>query len=84
MPPLDRLVVTVPFGSNLPGPPLYSYAPVPTYTDTNVPEMTAQQAEAVAKGENDREKIWKTLDQEKYRIRRRMKEKYSTLFDPSK
>ncbi len=64
--------------------PFNSYLPAPAYTDTNVPEMAAQQAEAVAKGESDRDKIWKTLDQEKYRIRRRMREKYNTLFDPSK
>jgi hypothetical protein len=55
-----------------------------SYTDTNVPEMAAKQQEAVAQGESDRQKIWKTLDQEKYRIRRRMAEKYGTLFEPPK
>jgi hypothetical protein len=56
----------------------------PTYTETNIPEMAAHQRDAVAQGESDREKIWKSLDQEKYRIRRRMVEKYGTSFSPSR
>jgi hypothetical protein len=64
--------------------PLNYGVAAPTYTDTNIPEMTAKQQEAVAQGESDRENIWKTLDQEKYRIRRRMAEKYGPSFSPSK
>jgi hypothetical protein len=58
--------------------------PVPTYTDTNVPEMTAKQKEAVARDESDRNEIWKSLDQEKYRIHRRMTEKYGSVFQPAR
>jgi hypothetical protein len=50
----------------------------PTYT--NVPEINAKQQEAVDQGQGDRDQIWKSLDQEKYRIRRRMSEKYNTEF----
>ena len=55
-----------------------------TYPDTNAPLITAKQQEAVTKGEADRQQIWKTLDQEKFRIRRRMSEKYKTEFDRPK
>jgi hypothetical protein len=56
----------------------------PTYTDTNIPEITAQQQEAIAQGQGDRDQVWKSVDQEKYRIRRRMSEKYNTDFDRPK
>jgi hypothetical protein len=52
--------------------------------DTNAPEIIAQQSEAISQGEKNRDQIWKTLDQEKYRIRRRMSEKYKTDFDRPK
>jgi hypothetical protein len=51
---------------------------------SNAPEIAAKQEEAVAKGETDRQEIWKTLDQEKLRIRKRMSEKYKTDFDQPK
>jgi len=57
---------------------------VPTYTDTNIPEMTKKQREAIAQGQTDREKIWKALDEDEYRIRRGMAEKYRTTFELSK
>ena len=55
-----------------------------SYPVTNAPELTAKQQEAVDKAEADRQQIWKTLDQEKFRIRRRMSEKYKTDFDRPK
>jgi hypothetical protein len=51
-----------------------------TNPDTNAAEIAAKQQEAVTKGEADRQQIWKTLDQEKVRIVRRMSEKYKTEF----
>jgi len=56
------------------------FIPAPTYTDTNIPEITAQQREAVSQGESDRQQIWKTLDEAKYRVRQRMSEKFKTDF----
>jgi hypothetical protein len=52
----------------------------PTFTDTNIPQVIQQQREAVAQGESDRAEIWKTIDQERNRIRRRMSEKFKTDF----
>jgi hypothetical protein len=52
----------------------------PAYTDTNIPEITAQQREAVSQGESDRQQTWKTLDEKKFRIRQRMSEKFKTDF----
>lgn len=52
----------------------------PTYTDTNIPQVISQQREAVAQGDGDRAEAWKTIDQERYRIRRRMSEKFKTDF----
>jgi hypothetical protein len=57
-----------------------SYVDFYTNPDTNAAEITAKQQEAVTKGEADRQQIWKTLDQEKVRIVRRMSEKYKTDF----
>jgi len=54
------------------------------YLDTNIPEKTAKQREAVAQGESERQQIWKTLDQEKHRVRQRMSEKFKTDFGLSK
>jgi hypothetical protein len=59
------------------------YLPTSDYADTNIPEMTDKQREAVAQGEGDRDQVWKTLDQERYRIRRRMSEKFKTDFGQS-
>jgi hypothetical protein len=56
------------------------FIPPPTYTDTNIPEITAKQREAVSQGESERQSIWKTLDEEKYRIRQRISETYKTDF----
>jgi hypothetical protein len=48
--------------------------------DTNIPEITAKQQEAVQQSEYDRDQIWKTIDQERLKIRRRMSEKFKTDF----
>ncbi len=61
-----------------------AYLPTPTYSDTNIPEVTAQQREAVSQGEGDRDQVWKTTDQARYTIRRRMSEKFKTDFGQSK
>jgi len=52
----------------------------PTFTDTNIPQVIQQQREAIAQGESDRAEIWKTIDQERNRIRRAMSEKFKTDF----
>ena len=52
----------------------------PTLTDTNIPQVIQQQREAVAQAESDRAEIWKTIDQERNRIRRAMSEKFKTDF----
>jgi hypothetical protein len=57
---------------------------VPTYTDTNIPEIRRQQEDAVAKGQEDRQKVWQSLDSDQYRVRRLMSEKYKTDFDRPK
>jgi hypothetical protein len=48
--------------------------------DTNIPQIIEQQREAVAKGESVRAEIWKTIDQDRYKIRRSMSEKFKTDF----
>jgi hypothetical protein len=54
------------------------------YTDTNVPEIREKQTTAISQGQDDRNKIWQSLDEAKYKIRRRMSEKYQTNFDRPK
>jgi hypothetical protein len=62
------------------GRPWGSYFPSSTDTDTNIPEITAKQQEAISQGESERQQVWKSLDQEKFKIRRRMSEKFKTEF----
>ena len=57
---------------------------VPTYTDTNLPEIREKQNTAISEGEGDRKQIWQSLDEAKYRIRRRMSDKFQTNFDRPK
>jgi len=63
-----------------PGPSAFLFFGSSGYTDTNIPEITSKQKEAVEQGEYDRDQIWKTIDQERLKIRRRMSEKFKTDF----
>ena len=56
------------------------YLPTSAYVDTNIPEITEKQQEAIDQGEGDRDQVWKTIDQARYSIRRRMSEKFKTDF----
>lgn len=73
----------------------YSYTPwiiggwarwggYPSYTETNLPEIREKQTSAIIQGKDDRQRIWQSLDESKYKIRRRMSEKYQTDFDRPK
>jgi hypothetical protein len=55
-----------------------------TYTETNIPEIREKQTTAIAQGKDDRQRIWQSLDEDKYKIRRRMSDKYKTDFDRPK
>jgi hypothetical protein len=63
-----------------PGPSPFLFFGGSGYVDTNIPEITAKQQEAVQQSEYDRDQIWKTIDQERLKIRRRMSEKFKTDF----
>jgi hypothetical protein len=63
-----------------PGPSPFLFFGGSGYVDTNIPEITAKQQEAVQQSEYVRDQIWKTIDQDRLKIRRRMSDKFKTDF----
>lgn len=57
------------------------YTPAPWEVASNLGDVRAQQAQAVAAGSNDREQIWRSIEADKVRIRNRMAEKYNIDID---
>jgi hypothetical protein len=49
--------------------------------DSNVPQIRTMQAEAVAKGAKDRQKIWGMLNEDRSSIRNKMQERFKVDFD---
>jgi hypothetical protein len=50
------------------------------YMATNIPEIRLREAEVVAKGVEDRQKIWRQIEQDEIQIRQKMYDKYHTSF----
>ena len=56
------------------------YVPQQAYYDSNLPELRGKLAEAIAKDQMSREKIWKTIETDTTRIRDKMTQKYGGEF----
>jgi hypothetical protein len=49
--------------------------------DSNVPQIRTMQAEAIANGARDRQRIWRMINDDRSAIRNKMQEKFNVNFD---